>query len=56
MKLTLNLLLTLALMVVVLFAVGLLGGIGTVELGLWVLLLVASLVVVAWRSRQGASS
>jgi hypothetical protein len=56
MKLALNLVLTFGLMVLVLLAVGLLGGVGTVELGIWVVLLVVALVVVARRSRRQVSS
>jgi hypothetical protein len=53
MRLALNLFLTVVLMVVLLLAVGLLGGIGTVELWLWVGLLVLALVVVGWRTSRG---
>jgi hypothetical protein len=59
MKLALNLLVTAAVMVLLLLAVGLLGGVGTIELWLWLGLLVVALVVVAKRtdrSGQGASS
>jgi len=53
-KLALNLLLTVVLMLVLLFAVGLLGGVGSVELVLWAALLVVALVVVGRRtSRAG---
>jgi hypothetical protein len=55
MKLFLNLLGTLVVMALLLFAVGLLGGVGTVELTLWAVLLVAALAVVTVRSRRGAS-
>ncbi|MDX6373663.1 MAG: hypothetical protein QOD98_2651 [Nocardioidaceae bacterium] len=56
MKLALNLLLTFGLMVIVLYAVALLGGVGTVELGIWFVLLVVAMVVVARRSRRQVSS
>ena len=55
-KLALNLLLTFVVMVLLLFAVGLLGGVGTIELGLWLALLVIALVLVTRRSRPGTSS
>ena len=55
MKLVWNLLVTFALMVAVLLAVGLLGGVGGVELSIWALLLVVALVVVGVRSRRQAS-
>jgi hypothetical protein len=55
-KLVLNLLMTFGLMVLVLLAVGLLGGVGTVELGIWLLVLVVAMVVVARRSRRQVSS
>jgi hypothetical protein len=54
-KSVLNLLATFVVMVLLLFAVGLLGGVGTVELWLWIALLITSLVVVARRSRPGSS-
>jgi hypothetical protein len=56
MKLALNLLLTFGLMVVVLYAVALLGGVGTVELGIWFVLLVVAMAVVVKRSRRQVSS
>jgi hypothetical protein len=46
MKLVARLLTTFGLMVVVLLAVALLGGVGTVELSIWTFLLVVLLVVV----------
>jgi len=46
-KLFLNLLSTLVVMVLVLFAVALLGGVGTVELTIWAVLLVVALTVLA---------
>lgn len=55
MRLFLNLLGTVVVMVLLLFAVGLLGGIGTVELSLWAALLLVALVVVAVRSRRHSS-
>ena len=55
MKLVWNLLVTFAVMVAVLLAVGLLGGVGAVELGIWVLLLVVALVVVGVRARRQPS-
>jgi hypothetical protein len=55
MKLALNLVVTFGLMVLVLVAVGLLGGVGTVELGIWFVLLVVAMVVVAKRSRRQVS-
>jgi hypothetical protein len=55
MKLVWNLALTLGVMVLLLFAAGLLGGIGEVELLVWAVLLVAALTVVGWRSRTRAS-
>jgi hypothetical protein len=54
-KLVFNLLATFVVMVLLLFAVALLGGVGTVELALWAALLVISLAVVAKRSGQGSS-
>jgi hypothetical protein len=56
MKLALNLVVTFGLMVLVLLAVGLLGGVGTVELGIWFVLLVVVMVVVAKRSRRQVRS
>jgi hypothetical protein len=56
MRLFLSLLGTVVVMVLLLFAVGLLGGIGTVELTLWAVLLLAVVAVVTARSRRGASS
>jgi ABC-type dipeptide/oligopeptide/nickel transport system permease subunit len=56
-KLVLNLVMTFALMVLVLLAVGLLGGVGTVELSIWfVVLIVVAMAVVARRSRRQVSS
>jgi hypothetical protein len=52
MKLVVNLLVTFGLMLVLLLAVGLLGGVGTVELVLWSALLVVVLAVVARRSSR----
>jgi hypothetical protein len=56
MKLALNLVVTFGLMVLVLAAVGLLGGVGRVELGIWFVLLVVAMVVVVKRSRRQVSS
>ena len=56
MRLALNLLVTFVGMVIMLYAVALLGGVGTVELSLWTVMLVAALVVVARRSRHKVSS
>jgi len=55
MKLIWNLLVTFALMVAVLMAAGLLGGVGTVELSIWTVLVVIALVVVGMRSRRQSS-
>jgi hypothetical protein len=55
-KLVLNLVMTFGLMVLVLLAVGLLGGVGTVELGIWFVVLVVAMAVVARRSRRQLSS
>jgi hypothetical protein len=55
-KLFFDLLRTLVVMVLLLFAAGLLGGVGTVELTLWTVLLLVALAVVVTRSRRGASS
>lgn len=52
MKLALNLLVTAAAMVGLLLAAALLGGVGTVELWLWLGLLVLALVVVARRAER----
>ena len=52
MKLVLNLLATFGAMVALLLFVGFLGGIGSVELGIWALVLVVLLVVVGLRSRR----
>lgn len=56
MRLAVRLLTAFGLMVVLLFAVGLLGGIGSVELSIWVVLLVVVLVTVGIRSRRRPSS
>lgn len=47
-----NLLIAALLMLALLFAVALMGGMGTVELSIWVVLLIAVLTVVATRSRR----
>jgi predicted membrane protein len=52
MKLVAKLLTTFGLMVAVLLAVALLGGVGTVELSIWAVLLVVLLVVVGVRTRR----
>jgi hypothetical protein len=49
----LHLAVTVVVMVLVLYAVALLGGVGSVELGLWAAMLVVALVVAArWSRRQ----
>ena len=55
MKMVVNLLATFGLMLALLLAVGFLGGIGSVELGIWTALLVVMLAVVARRSRRQAN-
>lgn len=55
MKLVARLLTALGLMVVLLFAVALLGGVGTVELSIWAILLVVVLVAVGVRTRRRTS-
>jgi hypothetical protein len=52
MKLVVRLLTAFGLMVAVLLAVALLGGVGTVELSIWTILLVVVLVVVVVRTRR----
>ena len=54
-KLFINLLSAFVVMVLLLWAVALLGGVGTVELSIWAVLLVAVLVAVAIRSRRTTS-
>jgi hypothetical protein len=56
MRLAGRLLGTIVFMVLVLLFVGVLGGIGTVELTIWLVLLVAALVAVGVRTRRPASS
>jgi hypothetical protein len=56
MRLVVRLLTAFGLMVVVLLAVALLGGVGTVELSIWTVLLVVVLVMVVVRSRRTTSS
>jgi hypothetical protein len=56
MKLALNLVWTFGLMVLVLFGVALLGGVGTIELGIWLLLLLVAMAVVAKRTRREVTS
>jgi hypothetical protein len=56
MRVVVRLLATFGLMVVLLVAVALLGGVGSVELGIWAVLLVVALVVVGVRSRRPTSS
>ena len=56
MRLVVRLLTAFALMVALLWATALLGGVGTVELSIWTVLLVVALVVVVVRSRRHASS
>jgi hypothetical protein len=56
MRLVARLLATFGLMVVLLVAVALLGGVGTVELSIWAVLLVMALVTVGVRSRRPTTS
>ena len=56
MRLVVRLLTAFALMVAFLWATALLGGVGTVELSIWTVLLVVVLVVVVVRTRRHASS
>lgn len=55
MRLVVRMLTAFGLMVAVLLAVALLGGVGTVELSIWTVLLVVVLVVVGVRTRRPKS-
>jgi hypothetical protein len=55
MKLAVRLLGTFVFMVLVLLFIGVLSGIGTVELGIWAILLVAALAAVGLRTRRSTT-